>query len=73
MTELVRVAALSGYIETMKGLGLDPRPLLKEQGLSADLLVNPEQLIPARAAIRLLERSARHFAASVAGQSVGNS
>lgn len=58
MTELVRVAALSGYIETMKGLGLDPRPLLKEQGLSADLLVNPEQLIPARAAIRLLERSA---------------
>ncbi|MFN5085237.1 MAG: AraC family transcriptional regulator [Novosphingobium sp.] len=58
MTELVRVAALSGYIETMQGLGLDPRPLLKEQGLSADLLVNPEQLIPARAAIRLLERSA---------------
>lgn len=58
MTELVRVAALSGYIETMTGLGLDPRPLLKEQGLSADLLVNPEQLIPARAAIRLLERSA---------------
>ena len=58
MTELVRVAALSGYIEAMTGLGLDPRPLLKEQGLSADLLVNPEQLIPARAAIRLLERSA---------------
>lgn len=58
MTELVRVAALSGYIETMAGLGLDPRPLLKEQGLSADLLVNPEQLIPASAAIRLLERSA---------------
>lgn len=58
MTELVRVAALSGYIESMAGLGLDSRPLLKEQGLSADLLVNPEQLIPARAAIRLLERSA---------------
>lgn len=31
---------------------------LKEQGLSADLLLNPEQLISARAAIRLLERSA---------------
>ncbi len=58
MSELVRVAALSGYIETMAGLGLDPRPFLKEQGLSADLLANPEQLIPARAAIRLLERSA---------------
>lgn len=58
MTELVRVAALTGYFETMASLDCDPRPLLKEQGLSADRLVNPEQLIPARAAIRLLERSA---------------
>jgi AraC-like DNA-binding protein len=59
VAELVRVAALSGYFETMARFGLDPRPLLREQGLSADLLVNPEQLIPARAAIRLLERSAQ--------------
>lgn len=58
MTELVRVAALTGYIETMAGLGVDPRPLLKEQGLTASLLANPEQPIAARAAIRLLERSA---------------
>lgn len=58
MIELVRVAALTNYFETMARLGGDPHPLLKEQGLSADLLVNPEQLISARAAIRLLERSA---------------
>ena len=58
MAELMRVAALSGYLETMGSFGVDPRPLLKEQELSADLLANPEQLIPARAAIRLLERSA---------------
>lgn len=58
MSELVRVAALAGYAETMSRLGADPRPLLREQGLSADLLANPEQLIPARATIRLLERSA---------------
>lgn len=58
MTELVRVAALTGYFETMAGLGCDPGPLLRQQGLSADLLINPEQLIPARAAVRLLERSA---------------
>ena len=58
MAELVRVAALTGYFETMAGLGVDPRPLLKEQGLSADLLANPEQLLPAHAAFRLLERSA---------------
>lgn len=67
MTELVRVAALSGYIETMQGLGLDPRPLLKEQGLTADLLVNPEQLISARAAIRLLERSAAESGCTTLG------
>jgi AraC-like DNA-binding protein len=58
MAELVRVAALTGYFETMAGLGVDARPLLKAQGLSADLLANPEQLIPANAAIRLLEKSA---------------
>lgn len=58
MAELVRVAALTGYFETMASFGVDPRPLLREQALSADRLANPEQLIPARAAIRLLERSA---------------
>lgn len=58
MAEHVRVAALTGYMETMAGFAVDPRPLLREQGLSPDLLVNPEQLIPAQAAIRLLERSA---------------
>lgn len=58
MAELVRVAALTGYFETIAAFGVDPRPLLNEQGLAADLLINPEQLIPARSAIRLLERSA---------------
>ncbi|MEN9717411.1 MAG: hypothetical protein RIQ99_289 [Pseudomonadota bacterium] len=58
MSELVRAATLTGYAETMAGLGIDPRPLLREQGLAANLLDNPEQLISAHAAIRLLERSA---------------
>lgn len=58
MAELVRVATLSGYFETMAELGIDPRPLLSEQGLTPDLLANPEQLMPAHAASRLLERSA---------------
>lgn len=58
MAEVVRVAALTGYLETMASFAADPRPLLREQGLSADLLVNPERLIPAQAAVRLLERSA---------------
>lgn len=58
MAELVRVAALSGYFETMASLGVDPRPLLKEQNLATELLFDPEQMIPALSAIRLLERSA---------------
>lgn len=58
MAELVRVAALGGYFEVMAGLGADPRPLLREQGLSADLLREPEQPIAAQTIIRLLERSA---------------
>lgn len=58
MVDLVRVAALTGYLETMAGFGVDPRPLLRAEGLSADLLASPEHLIPARAATRLLERSA---------------
>jgi len=56
--EFVRVAVLSGYFETMAELGTDPRPLLAEQGLSPNLLLNPEHLIPAPAATALLERSA---------------
>lgn len=58
MAEHVRVAALTGYLETMTRLGVDPRPLLREQGLSTELLGNSERLIAAQAAIRLLERSA---------------
>jgi AraC-like DNA-binding protein len=58
MGELVRVAALTGYFEVMATFGVDPQALLREQGLSAAMLANPEQPIPARATIRLLERSA---------------
>jgi len=58
LSEVVRVAALTGYFHTMRALGADPRLLLRECGLPAESLRNPEQLISARAANRLLERSA---------------
>ncbi|RYD93061.1 MAG: AraC family transcriptional regulator, partial [Sphingobacteriales bacterium] len=58
MAELVRVAALTGYFQTMEALGADPLPLLREVGLSQALLTKPEQMISARAAMRLLDRSA---------------
>lgn len=59
MTQVVRGASLSGYLETMAALGADPAPLLREQGLSRAALANPELPVPALAVIRLLERSAQ--------------
>jgi AraC-like DNA-binding protein len=58
MPELVRVAALTGYFQVMAALGANPAPLLREVGISRSLLIDPEQVIAARPAIRLLERSA---------------
>lgn len=58
MAELVRVAALTGYFDIAAQLGLDPLPHLRAAGLSRAMLLSPEQLIPARAAIALLESSA---------------
>jgi AraC-like DNA-binding protein len=58
MAEVVRVAALTGFIPAMEALGIDPAPFLREAGLSPKLLSNPEQVISARAAMRLLEHSA---------------
>ncbi|MBK8273916.1 MAG: AraC family transcriptional regulator ligand-binding domain-containing protein [Sphingomonadales bacterium] len=59
MAQIVRAASLGGYLECMAALDTDPVPLLREQGLSRQLLANPEHLIPAQAVVRLLERSAR--------------
>ena len=58
MAELVRVAALTGYFEVARQVGLDPVPLLRRIGLTPAMLGNPEQMIPARYAIRLLDSSA---------------
>ena len=56
--ELVRAAALKGYLEVAKDLKLDPVPLLRRAGLSASMFVHAEQMLPARSVIRLLEDSA---------------
>lgn len=58
MIELVRVAALTGYYDVAGQLGLDPLPHLRAAGLGRAMLLSPEQVIPARAAIALLESSA---------------
>jgi AraC-like DNA-binding protein len=58
MAELVRVAALTGYHDVAGQLGLDPLPHLRAAGLGRAMLLSPEQVIPAQAAIALLESSA---------------
>src|SRR4029453_7428148 len=56
--ELVRAAALTGYFAVAEDLRLDTVPLLRKSGLSRAMLENPEQMVPARPVIRLLEESA---------------
>lgn len=56
--ELVRAAALTGYFTVAGELQLETLPLLRDNGLSRSMLQNPEQMIPARSVIGLLEESA---------------
>ncbi len=58
MSELVRAATLTSYVTTMRKLGVDPLPLLKEAGLAPSLTEHPDQLVSARLVVRLLEKSA---------------
>lgn len=58
MRPLVRTAALNGYVELSRSLGVDPRALMKRVGLdTADLAVQ-DRWISGPAAVRLLELSA---------------
>jgi len=57
--ELVRAAALTGYFEVADQLQLDVVPLLRETELSRSMFRNPEQMLPARSVIMLLDKSAR--------------
>ena len=56
--ELVRAAALTGYFAVADELRLETLPLMRRNGLSRSMLDNPEQMIPARSVIRLMEESA---------------
>ena len=56
--ELVRAASLTGYFDVAEQLRLDERPLLRQAGLAPPMMSNPEQMLPARPVVRLLEESA---------------
>ncbi len=57
--KLIRSASLNGYVELVESLGRDPYTFLREVGLSARLLDNPETLIPSSIVRELLEVTAR--------------
>lgn len=54
----VRAAVLSHYEAVAAALGLNPQPLLRDVGLTRQMLSVPTQLIPLNSAVRLLELSA---------------
>ncbi|SEM50915.1 AraC family transcriptional regulator [Streptacidiphilus jiangxiensis] len=58
MKPLVRTAALQGYIELSRSLGLDPQTLLRRVGLDAAALAVQDRWISAVACVQLLELSA---------------
>ena len=57
--KLIRSASLAGYIDLMLELGHDPHALLREVGLSARWLEDPETPISVQAVREVLEVSAR--------------
>lgn len=54
----VRAAMLTGYVEVATFVGLDGRRMLRQAGIALEALEDPENRLPAAAAIQLLERSA---------------
>jgi AraC-like DNA-binding protein len=59
MDRLVRCAALIGYPDLARSLGLDPARLMTRMGLDIADLGDPDRWIPAAPVARLLELSAR--------------
>ncbi|RYF81589.1 MAG: AraC family transcriptional regulator [Comamonadaceae bacterium] len=59
MTSWVRAAALTNFVEVAQELGYDPGLALRRAGLRTQLLRQPDQMIGADRAARLLEDAAR--------------
>jgi AraC-like DNA-binding protein len=57
--ELVRAAAMTGYFAVAEELKLEVGPLLRKIGFTNIMLSTPEQVLPARSVVQLLEESAK--------------
>ena len=58
MKPQVRAAALTGYVDVSRALGVDPQALLKRVGLDIGYLATQDRWIPAAAVAEVLELSA---------------
>lgn len=56
--ELVRAASLTGYFSVAEDLRVDVTRLMRSAGVTLAMIANPEQMLPARSVVRLLEESA---------------
>jgi AraC-like DNA-binding protein len=56
--ELVRAAALGGFLDVARDLGADPLALLRRVGLSRSMLMDTEAMLPATAVVDMLELAA---------------
>ncbi len=65
--ELVRAASLTGYFAVAGELQLNVTPLLRRAGLSRTMMSDPEQMLPARSVVHLLEDSADAAACTTFG------
>ena len=55
----MRAVTLSGYLEVARSVGLDGPRMLREAGIAAETLSDPEMRLPANVVIGLLDRSAQ--------------
>lgn len=67
MSILVRAAALTNFFDIAQALGYNPQAALRKAGLTPAMLADPEQRIPANAAVNLLEEAAREAACPTFG------
>jgi AraC-like DNA-binding protein len=58
MTAMVRSSALQGYTTLMRGLGVDPAPLLRRYRIPSGSLSDDDAMLSLRSCIHLLEASA---------------
>src|SRR5580700_11785857 len=58
MAKLIRAASLNGYVELARSIGLNSTRLLNAVDLDPAVLADPDQLIPIRVLVQLLELSA---------------